>query len=126
MAARMNAAELAEALGARSVAGGVAAVAICGPIEVATARDGSDAGMRRAWRDRQKGRATPLLVVHDAGPAGMVKVLGPTDDRGVIREVDADRLVLLLERTSVMSRLLAAREVSEELTRMDSGGMPGV
>src|SRR5690242_18525150 len=104
----MNAAELAETLGARSTTGGVTAVAICGPVELATAQDGSDAGIRRAWRDRQRGRATPLLVVHDAGPTGMVKVLGPTDDRGAIREVDADRLALLLQRTSVMSRLLAA------------------
>ena len=124
----MNTSELLETLGGRAVAGtaDVASVVICGPFEIVSARDGSDAGLRRAWRERQKGRAVPLLAVHDAGMAGIVRVLGPTDDRLPIREVSADRLAELLQRTSVMSRLLASREVSEELQRLDTTGTPGI
>jgi hypothetical protein len=124
----VNASELLATLGGRPASAAVdfSSVAICGPLEVATARDGTDAGLRRAWRERQKGRAAPLLAVHDAGRPGAVRVLGPTDERAPIREVPADRLAELLQRTSVMSRLLAAREVSEELQRLDAGGMPGV
>ena len=128
MARAVNTTELVATLGGRAAAGAVqiSSVAICGPIEVAVARDGTDAGLRRAWRERQKGRAAPLLAVHDAASPGVVRVVGPTDERAPIREVPADRLAELLQRTSVMSRLLAAREVSEELQRLDSGGMPGV
>src|SRR5580692_6721756 len=124
----MNASQLLEALGGRAIAGSadVSGGVICGPIEIVSARDGSDAGLRRAWRERQKGRATPLLAVHDASLPGILRVLGPIDDRTPIREVPADRLAELLQRTSVMSKLLASREVSEELQRLDAGGMPGV
>jgi hypothetical protein len=60
-------------------------------LEIAVARDGTDAGLRRAWRERQKGRATLLLTVHDAGLPGAVRVLGPTDERVM---ADADGLIL--------------------------------
>ncbi|MGH8573774.1 MAG: hypothetical protein ACREX8_14550, partial [Gammaproteobacteria bacterium] len=55
---------------------GLAAVVVTGsPVEVALARQATDAAMRRTWRDRQQGRATPLLVVHDAiGKPGLVRV----------------------------------------------------
>jgi hypothetical protein len=124
----MNAGELLASLGGRAATAGgaLSAVAVCGPIEVAVSREGHDPGLRRAWRERQKGRATPLLVIHDAAAAGSVRVLGPGDEHGPIREVDTDWLALLLQRTSTMSRLLGAREVSEELMRMDAGGLPGV
>ena len=124
----MNTNDLLATLGGRQPPGApeVVSVAICGPIEVALARDGSDAGLRRAWRQRQKGRPTPLLTVHDAATAGVVRVLGPTDERAPIRQVPADLLADLLQRTSTMSRLLAAREISEELQRLDEGGIPGV
>jgi hypothetical protein len=128
VARAVNTSELVATLGGRAAAGAadIASLAICGPIEVAVARDGTDAGLRRAWRERQKGRATPLLAVHDAGSPGVVRVVGPTDERAPIREVPADRLAELLQRTSIMSRLLAAREVGEELQRLDAGGIPGV
>ena len=124
----MNTSELLEALGGRAIgdAADVAGGVICGPIEVVSARDGSDAGLRRAWRERQKGRATPLLAVHDASLVGTVRVLGPIDDRTPVREVPADRLAELLQRTSVMSKLLASREISEELQRLDTAGTPGI
>lgn len=124
----MDATYLLAILGGRTSARetAIASVAVRGPIEVALAVDGSDAGLRRAWRERHKGRATPLLVLHDVGARGLVRVLGPTDERAPIREVPADRLSDVLQRTSSLSRLLAAREVGEELRRLDAGGIPGV
>lgn len=55
-----------------------------------------------------------------------MRVLGPTDDLAPVRDVPADRLAELLQRTSVMSRLQAAREIGEEIQRLDAAGMPGV
>jgi len=125
----MNAAELLATLGARELAAGetIAAVATGGPIEVGMARAGTDQALRRGWRERSGGRGTPLLVIHDSpSGVGMVRVLGPSDDRAAIREVPADRLLALLQGVASSSRLSAAREVSEELQRLDEGGVPGL
>lgn len=127
--APVNAAELLLALGARDPASGedIALVATGGPIEVALARVGTDQAMRRAWRERSAGRAAPLLVIHDSPSAvGMIRVLGPSDDRATIREISVDRLLALLQNVASSSRLSAAREISEELQRLDEGGVPGL
>jgi NAD(P)-dependent dehydrogenase (short-subunit alcohol dehydrogenase family) len=52
------------------------------------------------------------LAVHDASLAGILRVLGPIDDRTPIREVPADRLAELLQRTSVMSKLRAGIDLT--------------
>lgn len=99
------------------------------PVEVALATHATDAAMRRAWRDRQQGRATPLLVVHDAiGKPGMVRVIGPgpADERAAVREVPGDRLAELITGLANASRLTAARQLAEELTRLDEQGTPGL
>jgi hypothetical protein len=56
----------------------------------------------------------------------LVRALGPTDDRSAVREIPVDRLAALLQRISSASRLTAAREVSEELQRLDEAGVPGL
>jgi len=125
----VNAADLLETLGGRPPAtnGAVVSVVTGGPVEVALTRDGSDQGLRKAWRERSQGRATPVLVVHDSPKAGgLVRALGPTDDRSAVREIPVDRLATLLQRISSASRLTAAREVSEELQRLDEAGVPGL
>jgi hypothetical protein len=125
----VNAADLVSALGAREAASGetITAVTTGGPVEVGLARAGTDQALRRAWRERSGGRATPLLVIHDSpSGVGIVRVLGPNDDRSAIREVPADRLSALLQRVASSSRLSAAREVSDELQRLDEGGVPGL
>jgi hypothetical protein len=91
----VNAAELLEHLGRPRVRGaeGLGAVVTGLPVEVALTTQATDAAMRRSWRDRQKGRATPLLGGHDApGKPGIVRVLGPgpTEERVVVREVPAE------------------------------------
>ncbi|MCA1676920.1 MAG: hypothetical protein LC799_33675, partial [Actinobacteria bacterium] len=125
----MNATELLERLGRPSVPGseGVEAVVTGLPVEVAIARDGTDAALRRTWRARQKGRAIPLLLLRDiAERPGHVRVLGPTDERAAAREISADRLAELLTRLSGTSSLQAARQLAEELARLDEEGTPGL
>ncbi len=125
----VNAADLMETLGGRPPAanGAVISVVTGGPVEVALTRDGSDQGLRKAWRERSQGRATPVLVVHDSPKAGgLIRALGPTDDLSAVREIPVDRLATLLQRISSASRLTAAREVSEELQRLDEAGVPGL
>jgi Eco57I restriction-modification methylase len=125
----VNAAELLECLGRPRVpgSGGLAAVVTGLPVEVALATQATDTAMRRTWRDRQKGRATPLLVLHDAsGKPGLVRVLGPADERAAVREVPADRLAELLTGLAGASRLTASRQLAEELARLDEQGTPGL
>lgn len=84
----MNAAEVLVSLGKTRVPGsaGVITVVTVLPVEVALTEHATDGAMRRAWRDRQGGRATPLLVVHDAvDRPGFVRVLGPGDARPKLR-----------------------------------------
>lgn len=129
MVPAVNAADLLETLGGRPPAsnGWVIFVVTGGPVEVALTRDGSDQGLRKAWRERNQGRATPVLVVHDSPRAGgLIRALGPTDDRSAVREIPVDRLASLLQRISSASRLTASREVSEELQRLDEAGIPGL
>ena len=125
----MNAADLLSALGGREPASGdtIVTVATGGPIEVGLARAGADQALRNAWRERSGGRATPVLVIHDS-PAGggMVRVLGPSDDRSPVREVSADQLFDLLQGVGSSSRLSATREVSEGIQRLDGSGVPGL
>ena len=127
----MNAAEVLERLGRPRIPGpdGLAAVVTGLPVEVAFAREGTDAALRRTWRERRKGRATPLLVLHDAiGKPGLVRVLGPgpADERAAVREVPADRLAELLTGLAGASRLTASRQLAEELARLDEQGTPGL
>lgn len=129
VASAMNAADLLSALGAREAASGetISAVATGGPIEVGLARAGTDQALRKAWRERSSGRATPVLVIHDSSSeVGMIRVLGPSEERSPVREVRADQLLDLLQGVASSSRLSAAREVSEELQHLDESGVPGL
>lgn len=124
----VNAAEILQRLG-RTVPGsdGIESVVTGLSVEVALAREGTDAALRRTWRERNKGRATPLLLLHDAvDKPGLVRVLGPVDDRAPVREVSADRLAELLSAVAGVSRLAASRQLAEELALLDEDGTPGV
>lgn len=125
----MNAAELLGSLGHTRVVGssGITTVLTGLPVEVALTEQPADAAMRRAWRDRQRGRATPLLVVHDSvDRPGFVRVLGPVDAKAAVRELRADRLAEILARLAGGSRLTASRQLAEELARLDETGTPGL
>jgi hypothetical protein len=97
-----------------------------GGIEVATAVARDDAAIRRIWRERQKGGATPLILVTDTATHGVLSVLGPADGDGALRQVEGGPLEELLRRISILPRLDAVREVAAELERLDQSGIPGL
>ncbi|MGI8535536.1 MAG: hypothetical protein ACR2K2_03380 [Mycobacteriales bacterium] len=125
----VNAAEVLEGLGSRapSAAGGVLAFSSALPVEIALAAAAPDAVLRRTYRDRQKGRATPLLLLADSpGGQGLVRALGPVDDKAAVREIPAEALARILSRLVGMRPLSATRELAEELARLDESGVPGL
>jgi hypothetical protein len=97
-----------------------------GGIEVATAVVRDDAAARRLWRERQKGGATPLILVTDTATKGLLSVLGPADGDGPLRQIESGPLEELLRRISILPRLDAVREVAAELERLDQSGIPGL
>src|SRR5439155_9311011 len=78
------------------------------------------------WHDRQKGGATPLILITDSNAHGVVSVLGPNDGNGPLRQIESGPLEELLRRISTMQRLDAVREVAVELERLDQSGIPGL
>lgn len=129
----MNAAELLAALRALPSARKAAAQApvaealVLAGVEVAHAPISDDRAFRRAWRDRQGGGATPLLLVaDDPGKTGCIRVLGPQDGTGPIRTVEPAALQTTLTRVAALPRLQAVRELAGELDRLDQAGIPGV
>ena len=75
-----------------------------------------DATLRRTYRARQKGRATPLLLIADSlAGQGLVRALGPVDEKAAVREVPGEALAVILSRLVGMPRLSATRELAEEL-----------
>lgn len=129
----MNATELLAALRALPSAQTVAVQApltealVLAGIEVAHAPVSDERAFRRAWRERQGGGATPLvLLADDPSKAGCIRTLGPQDGTGPIRSVDPAALQAALTRVATLPRLQAVRELAAELDRLDQAGIPGV
>jgi hypothetical protein len=129
----VNAYEVLEGLaalpGARdSGAAGDAIVAsrLLNGIEYGSAAAVDEPKLRSAWKRRQGGGATPLvLVADDFEQQGFVRVLGPQRD-GAIRRVRSESLLGLVERTLTVSRLQAVRLLAEELDRLDTERIAGL
>lgn len=103
-----------------------AAVMIAG-IEVATTAPASEQVLRRIWRDRRGGGATPLLLLaDDTARRGSVLALGVSEAGGPIRSVQAGALHEVLQRVASRPRLEAVRELAAELDRLDQAGIPGL
>ena len=114
----VKAAEVLDQLGGRapSVGDGVMAFSTTFPVEVALTASAPDATLRRTYRARQKGRATPLLLIADSlAGQGLVRALGPVDEKAAVREVPGEALAVILSRLVGMPRLSATRELAEEL-----------
>ncbi len=125
----MNAADVLHQLGGRapSVGDGVVVFSTTLPVEVALTASAPDATLRRTYRARQKARATPLLLIADSlAGQGLVRALGPVDDKAAVREVPGEALAAILSRLVGMPRLSATRELAEELARLDETGVPGL
>jgi hypothetical protein len=118
LAVPVKAAEVLDQLGGRapSVGDGVMAFSTTFPVEVALTASAPDATLRRTYRARQKGRATPLLLIADSlAGQGLVRALGPVDEKAAVREVPGEALAVILSRLVGMPRLSASRELAEEL-----------
>ncbi len=83
--------------------------------------------LRAAWKRREGGRPTPLVLVADDPDTerpGFVRVLGPERD-GPLRRVRSESMLELARRTISMSRPHAVRLVAEELDRLDAERLCG-
>lgn len=84
--------------------------------------------LRAAWKRREGGRATPLVLVADdpdSEKPGFVRVLGPERD-GPLRRLRCESLLELVRRTLSMSRPRAVRLLAEELDRLDAERLAGL
>lgn len=93
-------------------------------VEVAICTTASEREMRAAWRSRQGGGATPLLLV--AAVETGVAVLGPGGQQDPIRVVPLEMLESALVRVESMDRRDAVVELAGELERIDTAGIPGI
>lgn len=96
-------------------------------IEILVAPHADERTLRKRWRDRRGGGATPLLLIaDDPGRPDSVMTVGPLDDDGSLHSVEAGALSAVLARVSSLPRLDAVRELAGELERLDQVGIPGV
>jgi hypothetical protein len=103
------------------------AIALVAGIEVASTATASESSLRRAWRDRRGGGATPLLLLaDDPSRKGSLLALGVVDSNGPVRSIESTALTEVLERVSTKGRLEAIRELAAELERLDQAGIPGL
>lgn len=129
----VNAAELFSGLSALpnsqeagSNGGDLAGGRLVSGVEYAHATPVEEAKLRSAYKRRQGGGATPLvLVADDPEGSGLVRVLGPQKD-GPLRRVRADSLFGLVERSASLGRLQAVRMVAEEVERLDTERVAGL
>jgi enoyl-CoA hydratase/carnithine racemase len=89
-------------------------------IEIASTGPAPDRALRRIWRERRGGGATPLLLLtEDTGRPGSVRALGLVDATVPIRSVEAGALHEAIRRLASRPRLEAVRELAAELDRLD-------
>lgn len=95
-------------------------------VEYALASEPAETRLRAAWRRRQGGAATPLvLIADDPDEEGRLVVLGPQGD-GPVRAVRADALRDLITRTAEMGELSAVRTFAQEIERLDAETVAGL
>lgn len=129
----MTANEIIESLVALPTARGVPAssplTAICvvAGIEVAATGATTESKLRKIWRERQSGGATPLLLLaDDPSRSGSVLAIGVVDANGPTRSIEVAALAEAVGRISSKPRLEATRELAAELERLDQAGIPGL
>lgn len=129
----VNASELVEGLtalpgsqDAGSDGNGIAASRLVNGIEYAQTGAVDEPKLRAAFKRRQGGGATPLVLVgDDPEQPGYVRVLGPQRD-GPLRRVRADSFLGVVGRTISVKRLQAVRLLAEELDRLDTERIAGL
>lgn len=129
----VNAAELLDGLaalpGTQDAGGdgnGIVASRLVNGVEYARSSAVDEPRLRGAFKRRQGGGATPLVVVSDDPEQdGFLRVLGPQRD-GPLRRVRAESLLGLAEKTLTVRRLQAVRLLAEELDRLDDERIAGL
>ena len=129
----VNAAELLDGLaalpGSQDAGGdgnGIIASRLVNGVEYARSSAVDESRLRGAFKRRQGGGATPLVVVaDDPEQEGFVRVLGPQRD-GPLRRVRTESLLGLAEKTLAVRRLQAVRLLHEELDRLDDERIAGL
>lgn len=122
---------LASLPGSRNAGGkadGIAESVLMSGIEYACATVVEETRLRAAWKRREGGGATPLVLFADdpdVERVGFVRVLGPRRD-GPLRRVRAESLLELVRRTLSMERVHAVRLIAEELDRLDVERVAGL
>ena len=114
---------------ARAIPAGPPLTAICliAGVEVAAIGVTTESALRKTWRDRQSGGATPLLLLSDdPSRSGSVLALGVVDANGPVRSIEVAALTEVIGRISPKPRLEATRELAAELERLDQAGVPGL
>lgn len=114
---------------ARAIPAGPPLTAICliAGVEVAAIGVTTESALRKTWRDRQSGGATPLLLLSDdPSRSGSVLALGVVDANGPVRSIEVAALTEVIGRISPKPRLEATRELAAELERLDQAGIPGL
>lgn len=129
----VNAAELLDGLAALpgsqdagADGNGIVASRLVNGVEYARSTAVDEPRLRGAFKRRQGGGATPLVVVSDDPEQdGFLRVLGPQRD-GPLRRVRAESLLGLAEKTLAVRRLQAVRLLAEELDRLDDERIAGL
>ncbi len=93
-------------------------------IEVALATAVGEREVRKAWKSRQGGGATPLLLLSLV--EGGLLTLGPSSERDPVRIVPLDMLAEVLTGLEGLERRDAVVELAAELERIDTAGIPGI
>jgi hypothetical protein len=120
--------ELPEGRHAGGSSDGIAGSVLVSGIEYACATEVEERSLRAAWKRRERGGATPLVLVSDdpdSEQAGFVRVLGPQRD-GPLCRVRTESLLAVVRRTLSMARVHAARLVAEELDCLDIERVAGL
>lgn len=130
----MNAKDLLDSVTGLSEAQAVAATeaeidgsALVAGVEIARATVSDEAKLRKLWKQRNGGGATPLLLVaDDPDTAGTLRVLGPSKPDEQIFAVGAESLDQLIRKIAPLSRLQATRQIGRELRNLDQTDVAGM
>lgn len=105
----------------------IGASAIVAGVEIARATISDADKLRRLWKLRNGGGATPLLLVaDDPDEDGSLRVLGPVSHDEQMYVVAAESLDRLIRGIAPLSRLQATRQLGRELRNLDQTDVAGL
>jgi len=85
----------------------------------------SDAELRKLWEDRKGKQPYPVVLLAPSADGSIFQVVGPQDSRPV-RELPAEQVLDLLEKTLEMAAREAASFLAREFSRLEEAVVPGL